>query len=319
MRNDDPKVGISLALICLFLLGVMPIVSNSRPADTGALTFAFLLSLWQLVFSLPLLFRELKSTNPGIFAASVPKAVLRRTLITVVLTGAIFGLSTYAYVLSVEKAGAVGAAIAIQTYPLFAILWETLFLKRRKTALELLFTFILLASIAYLATQGTWRIEGLSPWLLFALSVPFLWSVAHVILREVLGGAPITPAQITFFRVAVSSVLLGVIVAVSPSGPALLDSLANPQIQIFAATMGLIYYLELIVWFYAIRHIDVSLASSLTAPWPAMTMVLAVPILGETVEAYQILAFVVVVSCLYGLIFAGLRKQAAPSAAHNDG
>ena len=44
--------------------------------------------------------------------------------------------------------------------------------------------------------------------------------------------------------------------------------------------LGLVYYLELIFWFYAVRHIDVSVASSITVPWPALTMVLAVLVLG---------------------------------------
>ena len=311
MRRNDPKTGISLALMCLMILGVMPIVSNSRPAEIDALSFAFLLSAWQFVFALPLFLRELTSADPGIFAASVPRRIKRRTLTVVLATGAIFGLSTYAYVLAVEKAGAVGAAIAIQSYPLFAILWETLFLKRRKTALELVFTFALLAAIAYLATGGTWRIEGLSIWILFALTVPFLWSVAHVILREVLGSSPITPAQITFFRVAVSCVFLGALLLVRPDGSLPLSDLFNPDFQLFAIAMGAIYYLELIVWFYAMRHIDVSLASSITAPWPAVTMVLAVVFMNETVATYQIVAFIVVATSLYGLIYAGARKQAA--------
>ena len=72
--------------------------------------------------------------------------------------------------------------------------------------------------------------------------------------------------------------------------------------------MGLVYFLELIVWFYAVQHIDVSLASSITTPWPALTMVLAVIFLGNSVEIYQVVALVIVVACIYGLTLAGLRK-----------
>ena len=41
--------GISLAVVCLCILGVMPIIANSRPDDFSALGFAFLLSVWQVV------------------------------------------------------------------------------------------------------------------------------------------------------------------------------------------------------------------------------------------------------------------------------
>ncbi|MBB4285413.1 DMT family transporter [Roseospira goensis] len=309
MDKPSPRAGIGLAFVCLGLLGVMPIIANSRPPGFDALIFAVFLSLWQLVVSLPLLLSELRSPNKGIFGVHLTPHLRRRTVGIILLTGAMFGLSTYIYVLAVEKAGAVSTAIAIQAYPLFAILWESLFLKRRKSAVELACTLVLVGALYMLATGGTGRIAGLSPWFLVALGVPFLWSVAHVIVKEVLDRTPITPAQVTFFRVLVSVVVLApVMVAVVPA-ERILASLGSIDFQAFALLMGAVYYLELVVWFYAVRSIDVSLASSITVPWPALTMVLAVPVLGETVAPYQVAILLVVVASLYGLLFAGARKR----------
>ena len=311
MGRDRPAAGIGFAFICLGILGVMPVISNSRPAAFEALSFAFFLSLWQLLASLPLVLRELASADKGIFDAGLAPALKRRTITIILLTGAIFGLSTFVYVLAIENAGAVSAAIAIQAYPLFAILWETLFLGRRKSALELLFTAILILALGYLATGGTWQIAGFSIWFLFALGVPFLWSVAHVVIKEVLDRTPITPAQVTFFRVLVSSVFLGAVLAVVSGPGAMLDDLLNGDFQTFAVIMGVVYYLELIFWFYAVRSIDVSTASSITVPWPAVTMVLAILFLDEAVEGYQVITLAVVAASLYGLLFAGARKRRA--------
>ena len=309
MPRNNPKLGISLAFVCLTLLGVMPIIANSRPAGFDALSFALFLSLWQLLFSLPLVVREIGSSDKGIFRAELSPSLKRRTVTIILLTGAIFGLSTYVYVLAVEKAGAVSAAIAIQAYPLFAILWETLFLKRRKSRLELLFTLLLITALTYLATGGTWRVEGFSAWFLFALGIPFLWSVAHVMIKQVLDKTPITPAQVTFFRVLVSSIFLGLVMAALSGPGALIADLGNLAFQSFALVMGLVYYLELIFWFHAVRYIDVSTASSITVPWPALTMVLAVVFLGEAVEGHQVIAFLIVAGSLYGLLFAGAKAR----------
>jgi drug/metabolite transporter (DMT)-like permease len=309
MAQANLKSGVSFAFVSLAILGVMPIISNSRPPGFEALSFAFFLSVWQLLFSLPLLVRELMSTDKGIFAATLVPSHQRRTIFIILMTGMIFGLSTFVYVLAVEKAGAISAAIAIQAYPLFAILWETLFLKRRKSPLELAFTTVLLAALYFLATGGTWQVEGLSYWVILALGVPFLWSVAHVIIKEVLDRTPITPVQVTFFRVLVSSIFLGA-VSMIVSGPAVVATdLFEPSFQVSALIMGLVYYLELIVWFYAVRHIDVSLASSITIPWPLVTMVLAALFLGETVEGFQAAAFCIVVASIYGLLVAGAKQQ----------
>ena len=310
MSRDAPKIGISLAFVCLVILGLMPVIANSRPAGFDALSFAFFLSAWQLLFSVPLVVREVVSAERGIFGAELTGAFKRRTIAIILMTGGIFGLSTYVYVVAVENAGAVSAAIAIQAYPLFAILWESLFLKRRKSAAELCFTTALLAALYYLATGGTWRIEGLSYWFVFAFGVPFLWSVAHVIIKEVLDRTPITPAQVTFFRVLVSAVFLGGVFA-AVSGPAgIAADAGNPAFQKSALIMGLVYYLELIVWFYAVRHIDVSVASSITVPAPALTMVLAVVILDDGIETHQVLALLAVAASIYGLLWAGAKKRA---------
>ena len=311
MVPNNPGLGITLAFVCLFILGAMPIISNSRPPEFDALSFACFLSVWQLVFSLPLVLREIGSPNKGIFDARLPAGLRRRTIAIILLTGLIFALSTYGYVLAMEKAGAIGAAIALQAYPLFAILWESLFLGKRKTRLELAFTLLLLAALYYLATGGTWRITGFSVWFAFALTVPLLWSVAHIIVKEVLGRTPITPAQVTFFRVLISSVVLMAVLMVVAGPGAVLQDLGNLGFQQIALLMGLVYYIELINWFHAVRHIDVSVASSITVPAPALTMILAIPVLGDSVAPYQIIALGVVILSLYGLLFAGAKKPKA--------
>ncbi|MCB9949190.1 MAG: DMT family transporter [Rhodospirillaceae bacterium] len=313
MRHDTPRVGISLAFVCLFILGAMPIIANSRPAGFGALSFAFCLSAWQLLCSLPLLLREARGGGRGIFGAGLAADLRRRTVVIILATGAIFALSTYVYVLAVEKAGAVSAAIAIQAYPLFAILLETVVLKRRKSAAEVLCVLVLVTALYFLATGGTWRIAGFSGWFVLALAIPFLWSIAHVIVKEVLDRTPITPAQVTFLRVLVSALALG-IAAVAVDGPrSVARDLVNRDFQAFALVMGLVYYLELIFWFHAVRHIAVSMASAITVPAPALTMVLAIAFLGDRVAGYQAGALAVVAASIYGLILAGAKRRCGPA------
>lgn len=315
MALFTPSVGkgIALSLTSLTLLGVMPIISNLRPSDVGALSFAFALSVWQMVFAAPVFGWELRKGTKGIFGIDLSRRERRRIIFIALFTGGLFGLSTYLYVLGVEKAGATNAAIAMQAYPFFAILLESLFLRRRKTPVELALTAVLIGALYYLGTGGTFLMSGLSPWFLVSLGVPLLWSIAHVIIKEELSNTPITPAQVTFFRVAISTLFLILVLIVAvPSG---FGTGMSAIFQVTSALMGLIYFLELIVWFYAVRHIDVSLASSITTPWPALTMVFAVPFLGDAVAPYQVIALAVVVVCIYGLTLASLRKNRLQSAA----
>jgi drug/metabolite transporter (DMT)-like permease len=241
----------------------------------------------------------------------------RGAAVIAVFTGAIFGLSTYMYVVAAEKAGPVNMIIALQAYPLFAMIIEAIFLKKRKTAAEIGFTFLMIAAIVYLTTEGTFRVSEISWWSAFALCIPLLWAIAHILLRQILVTAQVTPNQVTVSRLVISGVFLLLLYAVTVADGTLSAAATDLSFQRAAIVMGLAYYVELILWFNAVRHIDVSLASSITVPAPAVTMLIAVAVLGESVQVYQILALCVIVVAMYGLLLAGKRAEAR--AASNAG
>jgi drug/metabolite transporter (DMT)-like permease len=239
--------GVALAFVCLLLLGLMPIITNGRPAGFGALTFALVLSAWQLLFSLPLLIVEWRSGERGIFRQTLPLAGRRRVLAITLFTGLLFALSTWAYVAAFEKVGAVNAAIALQAYPLFAAGLEALLLGRRKSRTELGFTALILIALYGLATQGTWRMSGLTPWFSLALAIPVLWSIAHIILREQLVTTSITPNQVTTSRLVVTVLVLLPLTLGIEGSDEIARSAVAWRFQTFGLLMGLAYYVELIV------------------------------------------------------------------------
>ncbi|MGB5910983.1 MAG: DMT family transporter [Promethearchaeia archaeon] len=300
--------GILLSLISLFLLGILPIISNSRPSDLNALDYAFYLSLWELICAVPLFIFEFSKKNSGIFQKSVDWKIRKKTYLIMGIAGFIFSISTFFYVFAFETAGTVSAAIAIQTYPLFSILWEFILFRKKKRLGEIVFTLIMIIGIYYLGTEGTWLISGFSPWFAVALIVPFLWGIAHVTIKNTLDTSPITPNQVTFFRVLISSIILFGISSLINRITNIFDGLLNFEFQLFGFLMGIVYYLELVNWFYAVKHVDVSVASTVTTPTPMITMIFALFILKESIEVYQIIAMLIVFISLYGLLWFGKKK-----------
>lgn len=63
--TSSGRKGVALALGSLVLLAVMPIISNMRPLATDALSFAFALSVWQIVFAGPLMGLSCGLARPG--------------------------------------------------------------------------------------------------------------------------------------------------------------------------------------------------------------------------------------------------------------
>jgi drug/metabolite transporter (DMT)-like permease len=186
---------------------------------------------------------------------------------------------------------------------------EFVLFKKKKKIGELIFTLILIVGIYYLGTGGTWLIEGFSPWFALALIVPILWSIAHVTIKNTLDTSPITPNQVTFFRVFISSILLFLISSIFNGISNVFEGFLSFEFQLFGFLMGFVYYLELVNWFYAVKHVDVSVASTITTPTPIITLVFAYFILSESVELYQIIAMIIVFVSLYGLIWSGRKTQ----------
>ena len=303
------RTGVFFSFISLILLGILPIISNSRPTNLDALNFAFYLSLWELICSLPLFIIELKKSDKGIFQKDVNPKIRKKTLIIMGFTGVIFSASTFLYVLAFETAGTISAAIAIQTYPLFSILTEFIMFRKKKRILEILFTILMLVGIYYLGTEGTWNILGFSPWFLLALIVPILWSIAHVTIKNNIDKSPITPNQVTFFRVFISSIILFIAIVILNNGQSLVYGLFNPNFQIYGFLMGIVYYLELVNWFYAVKHVEVSVASAITTTTPVITMLLAFFFLNESIKIYESITLILLLVSLYGIIWAGRIKH----------
>ncbi len=308
MQPQNPRLGIAFAFVCLLILGVMPILASVRPAGASSLTFTVWMTAWQLVSAIPLLLRERATGHGGAFGG-IPAGRRRQAAAITIITGAMFGTSTLMYVVAAEKAGPVNMAIALQAYPLFAIGLEAVLLGKRKSAAELAFTGLMIAALLYLITDGTFLPGDVSWWSVFALSIPLIWSVAHILLRQVLLGTAITPNQVTVSRLAISGAFLLATALVLGEGGALLAVATDRDFQKATFLLGLAYYLELVVWFSAIRHIDVSVASSVTVPTPAVTMLVAVAFLGDSVALHQIVAMAAIAVAMYGLLFAGRRAR----------
>jgi drug/metabolite transporter (DMT)-like permease len=91
----------------------------------------------------------------------------------------------------------------------------------------------------------------------------------------------------------------------------LLTTGTNWKFQLVAFLMGFAYYLELFFWFAAVKYIDVSKGASITAPAPAVTVLLALAFLGLELHDYQITALVLVVGSVVGLIRYGRKEKSA--------
>lgn len=311
----NPRLGVISAFSCLGILGALPVLANARPAGFDGLTFTIWLTIWQTLSALPLYLRERARGQRGLFEAAGAGRSRTWTIAVAVSTGVMFGLSTYMYVVAAEKAGPVSMAIVLQAYPFMTMLGEAIFLKKRKTPAELGFTALMIAALVYLTTNGTFLVTDISWWSVFALGIPALWTVAHLLLKtQVLDRTTLTLNQVTLSRLIVSGAFLAVLCLAIGDPHAVLAGLTDPGLQRAALIMGVAYYIELIFWFQAIRNIDVSVASAIEVPAPAVTMLVVIVFTGTAIALYQVLAMVAIAIGMYGLLLTGRAARRRASA-----
>ena len=130
-----------------------------------------------------------------------------------------------------------------------------------------------------------------------------------MLLRGLLVKAAMTANQVTVSRLLISAMFLVIAVLVSSEGGQLAAVMVNGRAQWPAMLFGAVYYLELLFWFLAMRHIKVSLASSITVPAPALTIAASLLLLGQSVAFYQVVAMVIIAASLYGLLYVEVRRQ----------
>ena len=308
----NPRLGVLSAFACLGILGLLPILANARPANVDGLTFTVWLNIWQILSALPLFLKERAEGQRGLFEAAGEGRSRTWTIAVAISTGIMFGLATYMYVVAADKAGPVSMAIVIQAYPFMTMLAEAIFLKKRKTPAELAFTALMVAALIYLTTNGTFLITDISWWTVYTLGIPVLWTAAHLLLKtQVLNRTRMTLNQVTLSRLLVSGVFLGVLVFVVGEPRQVLAGLTDFNLQRAAFIMGAAYYIELIFWFQAIRNIDISVASSIEVPAPAVTMLVALVFVGTAITLTQVLALIAIVAGMYGLLYAGRAARRA--------
>jgi drug/metabolite transporter (DMT)-like permease len=174
------------------------------------------------------------------------------------------------------------AAFLHKTLPLYITLFAFLFLKEKVTrkqagAMLVMFfgTFLILSSqISFEVLLGD----------ILVIGATILWAVENIIAKHVMKKE--TNWVVTFSRMFFGAVFLfGIMLLMGKAG--LLLSITGEQLlYILASTAILFCYVG--CWYYSIRWINVSKASSLLLIAPVVSLLLGFLVLNETVQYLQI-------------------------------
>jgi drug/metabolite transporter (DMT)-like permease len=315
--NKSMWLGFFYAMVVLIGNGIHPIINNMKPSDFDALIFAWMMSFWELLGAIPLYF-IIKSRNKRKNALEVAKkdnneknTLSLRDKGIILLIGIIFAIATYYYILGLTLAGSVSGSIALKSAPIYSLIIGVIFLKEKLHPIDVLITLLMLIGLFYLATAGTFAMTEFSLGFAILLLVPLMWTIGHAMSKPYLVKGLISTPTLIIVRTGIVFVILFVAsLFVIGWGP-IYSILTGPIYVGFSALMGLTYLFMHYCWYKSISTLELSTASALVIPSPAITTILALLITQEEVHAYHIIGMLAMFIGLYSLIFIKSKRKKA--------
>ncbi len=253
--------GTLLAFAVLLLLGLEPVVIKANPVNP----FAFA-SLSAIVASL-ILWPVVLLRGQAREVLERPDELKKAFLIGLFATAIAYSLFSYGTRLS----SAVNSAIITRFEVFYSFLLSWLLLRERITGKAIISALSLIAGVFLVVTQGK-RPELLKGDILLLLT-PLFWQLGHAVAKK----TNYSPLTIATLRNTFGGLLLLV--------PAVITGFAFTKL---ALAEGVIIALTQGLWYMAIARINLSKATAILTPAPALTALISITVLGETVTAYHL-------------------------------
>ncbi|ASJ01968.1 permease [Thermococcus profundus] len=260
--------GTLLAFLVLLALGLESAVIKANPSNpigfiTLSIFFAALI-LWVVLLATGK-FREIRK-KPG----ELKKAFLTGLFATTI------AYSLYSLGTSMSTATNSAIITRLEVFYSLAIGW--LFLRERVSGKALTSSLLLFGGVFLVLTQGKWITPRKGDFLL--LLTPLFWQLGHTVAKF----TDYSPLTIATLRNTFGFLLL------LP-----LAFLSGIRLTKLAVAEGVIIATTQTLWYASISRINLSKATVILTPAPAVTIAVAIAFLGESVGVYHLLGFLLVV------------------------
>jgi drug/metabolite transporter (DMT)-like permease len=299
--------GFLFALLVLIGNGLQPIINNSRPADLDSALFAWITIIIECIGSVPIVLLEKKQRYRTPDYQSLSK-IWSQYWKKLIIVGLIFAIATYLVIYGYSSTDSISGAVAVKTQPISMLFIGALVLQEKITGWQLFFTGIMLTSIYYMTTKGTWDPGQFSTGFIALLIAPILWNIGHSLVKPFLQTKKMTTPQLIFFRTLISTIILGTTYLII-TGSQFLWQIFQWEYFLSMFLMGVNYLILHYFWYRTITEIKLTVATAIIIPAPVITTISAYFITHEYLQYYHLIGMVGSISALYGLMWAENHKD----------
>ncbi len=295
----DSTKGFFFGIGSLILIGIQPIIANSRPSVIDAYLFAMMSIMYQALIFLPLMIVERKSYYNNI--KNTENTIIikyssgwRKHKKLILYIGVNFAIAQILFYIAFQLAGAINAALAQKTTIIFGLLFGFLINHEKISITQILFSLLLLFGVILAVTNGSFNLLEFNIGVIIMMITTILWMFAHALTKPILEKEEISSIQLVFIRNLLNGLIL--IMTYFLFYPLEnIELIVNPVNQFFYILMGVVYGFDLLCWYLSLKYIDVSTASIIIAPSPIITVIIATIFLGEDFTIFHVLGTLIII------------------------
>jgi len=217
-----------------------------------------------------------------------------KVIVNMIILCVIYAISLIFLMLGLESESAGISSIVTFTQPLFVFGLSTFFLKNEITRTKVVGVLLGFAGIGMIYLEKVGRSEGTVLSILFLLLSALTWAIT-IVYYKIISDA-VHPYWISFSQVAISSIIV-LPFAVMTGGIKFISEL--PYILSIVYLTVLSTVLAFFMWFYLLKNEEATTVSSSSLMIPVIALITGMFILGETVNLYQIIGVVMVLTGIF--------------------
>lgn len=310
MENYNLRKGIIFASICIFTIGLQPVISNARPSIIDPYLFGAITALIEAIFFFPIfliergkLKRELSNDpilhkkNSSLIHGWKKKSNVRM----IIIIGITFSAVPILLYIGYELAGSIISSLTMKSEIIFALIFGFLFLKEKISKVQILFCFLLFLGLVIAITGGSLNLLEFNLGVLILLFSTLLFTFVHTLTKISFERNELFPSQVVFLRNLISGVLLTILYfLIFP-----LENLAiiiDPYNFIFFLLMAIDYGASLYLWYKALTYIQIGKSTIIISLTPIVSAFFSFIILGEIFTFFHLIGTIIIIFSIFMII-----------------
>ncbi|MHA1824784.1 MAG: DMT family transporter [Promethearchaeota archaeon] len=310
MSNYNLKKGLIFGTIVIFLIGLQPVIANSRPSTIDPIIFAAFSALIGAILFCPIYFLErkkLKRESNLDNAKSYKNGNLligwkqKRNILVFILIGITFSVVPVMIFIGFELTGAINSSLALKSEIVVALFFGFIILKEKVSILQVIFCGLLFFGLFLAITEGFQYLVNFDIGVLIIISSVVLFTFVHTITKAGFDRGEIFPSQVVFIRNLLSSCILIIFYAIIFPIDNFLIVITDNNLYFFLM-MGIDYGLALYAWYKTLTFIEIGKASIVISFTPIISSFFSFILLGETFTIFHLIGMIIVIFSIFMIV-----------------